>query len=79
MRNQNSESADVKVVLEGQRLAFVESRRRRQTKIPPRVEVIRQIIDEAIESEGKVHKTRPRSICTTGFMRYEAERTTPAL
>ena len=54
MGNQNSESADVKVVLEGQRLAFVESRRRRQTKIPPRVEVIRQIIDEAIESEGKV-------------------------
>ena len=54
MRNQNSESADVKVPLEGRRLEFIESRRRRQTKIPPRVEIIRQLIDEAIESEGKV-------------------------
>jgi hypothetical protein len=53
MPNQNSESADVKVPLEGRRLEFIESRRRRQTKIPPRVEIIRQLIDEAIESEGK--------------------------
>jgi hypothetical protein len=54
MHDQNSESAEVRVRLEGRRHEFIESRRRRQTKIPPRVEVIRQIIDEAIESEGKV-------------------------
>jgi hypothetical protein len=52
MRDQNSESADVKVSLKGRRFKFIESRRRQETKIPPRVEIILRLIDEAIESEG---------------------------
>ena len=54
MHNQNSESAEVRVRLEGRVLEFIESRRRRQTKIPPRIEIIRQILEQAATSEGKV-------------------------
>jgi hypothetical protein len=49
--------ADVRLRLEGRVLEFIESRRRRQTKIPPRIEIIRQLIEEAIDSassEGNV-------------------------
>lgn len=53
MHNQNSESAEVRVRLEGPVLAFIESRRR-QTKIPPRIEIIRQILEQAASSEGEV-------------------------
>ena len=54
MRNQNSASAEVRMRLEGQVLEFIESLRRRQTKIPPRIEIIRQILERAASSEGNV-------------------------
>jgi hypothetical protein len=54
MLNRNSEKrAEVRVRLEGPVLEFIESRRRRQTKIPPRIEIIRQILEQAASSEGK--------------------------
>ena len=52
-----AEVADVRLRLEGRVLEFIESQRRRQTKIPPRIEIIRQLIEKAIDSassEGKV-------------------------
>jgi hypothetical protein len=57
MRNENSESAEVRLLLEGRHLEFIESQRRQQPKIPPRIEIIRQLIEKAIvsaSSEGKV-------------------------
>ena len=53
--NENSASADVRLRLEGRVLEFIESQRRRQVKIPPRIEIIRQLIEKAINSsEDKV-------------------------
>jgi hypothetical protein len=54
MLDRNSESAEVRMRLEGRVLEFIESLRRRQTKIPPRIEIIRQILEQAASSEGKV-------------------------
>jgi hypothetical protein len=50
----DEKSADVRIRLQGRVLEFIESRRRRQTKIPPRIEIIRQILEQAASSEGKV-------------------------
>jgi hypothetical protein len=53
--NENSASADVRLRLEGRVLEFIESQRRRQVKIPPRIEIVRQLIEKAINSsEDKV-------------------------
>jgi hypothetical protein len=46
----DEKSADVRIRLEGRVLEFVESRRRQYEKIPPRVEIIRGIIEQAISS-----------------------------
>jgi hypothetical protein len=57
MRDTNNASADVRLRLEGRTLEFIESQRRRQVKIPPRIEIVRRLIERAIdsasESEGK--------------------------
>jgi hypothetical protein len=68
MRNENSESAEVTLLLEGRHLEFIESQRRQQPKIPPRIEIIRQLIEKAIDSassEGRSHRKPGRA----GFAR----------
>ena len=56
MRNQNTESVAVKVPLEGRNSNLLKAcaAERRRRKFRRGFEIIRRLIDEAIESEGKL-------------------------